>query len=155
VKSSRQFNVALLLVAFVLFILILPTPSATIPVYNSTTQIMTDVNGFEYRILNDGMYEVTYGNGQTTKFGFGITGTYNGQPFRRLSTDFAWQPTAPVEVPGGYNVSMRTTTVGFVNAWYTNISFTGTTKVTNRITNTLPLPITNGKFYYILELNET
>lgn len=119
----------------------------SIPIYDDTNRIITDSYGVKYSVQSDGLYKIVHNN-KTRYFGFGITGTYNGQSFKKLSTDYVWSYNI-VQTINGYNVSAKNTE----NSWFTNFSFNTDTKVTNTIINKYPLTIYNPTFYYLFTIN--
>lgn len=111
---------------------------------------IVDHNNFIYSSTTDGIYNVNYGNGRSTYFGFALSGTASGTNFVKFTSDYTW--TKSVSQTGD-NIDVRAT--NNENNWKTDFAFTPySTKITNTLTNTLPVSITNAKFYYVFTVNQ-
>ncbi|MFZ3167408.1 MAG: Ig-like domain-containing protein [Candidatus Methanoperedens sp.] len=118
------------------------------PIVDGNTII--DHNNFVYSSTADGIYNINYGNGKSTYFGFALSGTASGTNFVKFTSDYTW--TQSVSQTGD-NIDVRATNNG--NNWITDFAFTPySTKITNTLTNTLPVSITNAKFYYVFTVNQ-
>lgn len=140
---------------FLLLILILATPAhaafdfqSTAPIIEGNTII--DHSGFTYSSNTDGIYKIDYGNGQSTYYGFALSGTVNSNNFVKFTSDYSW--TNQISQSGNnIDVSAKNN----ASNWFTNFSFSPHhTKITNTLTNTLPVAITNAKFYYVFTVSE-
>lgn len=118
------------------------------PIISGNT--ITDHNNFVYSSTADGIYNINYGNGRNTFFGFALSGTVSGSNFIKFTSDYSWDRTVSTN---GDNIDVSV--INDAGNWKTDFAFTPySTKVTNNLTNNLPVAIFNAKFYYIFSVNQ-
>lgn len=111
---------------------------------------IVDHNNFTYSSNTDGIYKIDYGNGKSTFFGFALSGTVGTTNFVKFTSDYTWSNNI-IQNGNTIDVSLKNND----SNWITNFSFTPySTKITNTLTNTLPVSITNAKFYYVFTVSE-
>ena len=133
--------------------------------YDPATSTMTDLNGFKYSYLPDGIIKLVLPWGYTTYFSFGLTASYLGVPQKVTALSYTWTWTASATaryndtgVLLGYDYTFTATNSATL-AWTIRLDFTCTLgshmKVTHTVRNGYPNALTGAEFWFLFDLTHT
>ncbi|MBN2223036.1 MAG: hypothetical protein JW765_00015, partial [Deltaproteobacteria bacterium] len=133
--------------------------------YDPATATMTDHNGFQYSYMPDGIIRLELPWGYTTFFSFGLQGYYGGVLAQRTALDYTWVWSAEaVEavndtgVMVGYDYIFKASNTGDALGWVITLQFwadASRMKVTHELTNGYPGALTDCRFWYLFDLENT
>ena len=124
--------------------------------YDSDANVISSFDGFDYKIKPNGVFEIWKNDVQQARYGFGMTGTFQGSPVNPLSTDFDWDWTViqndlnRIELEGkraNYDSVPFKWKINLVVERFKEI------KIFNYIENTTAFDVTDLEFFYLFDVN--